>query len=249
MGTALRLLFGLPVAMLLPLSVETLRNNRRAALIVSLGYTFYILYPAPSTPVLWIMIVLIPVCVLALRPVVSKLEHTVPVTRSSDNWRTRILLVLPLLIPLVITVVAETQLRMAGLSYQSIAKVKDDDLSIFVSGFLLAVFVGGLLVSYIVRPLAAQAATSQAPGQGPAQLLEAGSRIGWLERALFFVFFVGGAPEAAALALAAKAFVRAPEAAGIDAKSQYYLVGSLASVAVALGVSVVVRLALGRSAI
>lgn len=235
--------------MLFPLSIAKLRNSSRAMLAVCLAYTVYVLYPAPSTALLWVTVVAVPVCTLALRHVVvTKLEPTLSVTPQSDDWKTRILLTLPLLLPLVVTFIAETQLRVPGLSSQAGVKVKDDRLSIIVSGFLLAVFVGGLLISYIVRPLANQAA-GQSPRQQPAHLLEMGSRIGWLERALFFAFFVGGAPDAAALALTAKAFVRAPDAGGVDAKSEYYLVGSLASVAVALGVSVCVRLALGQSAI
>jgi hypothetical protein len=234
--------------MLFPLSVTKIRNNRIALLIVSLGYTAYVLYPAHSPPVLWITALIIPVCAIVMRPVINKLEHSNVALQSYGNWKSWILLVLPLLIPLLVTFLAETLAGKTGLSAEVIADVKNDHLSIFVSGFLLAVFVGGLLVSYIVYPLA-QAASGQPSAQAPARLLEAGSRIGWLERGLFFVFFVGGAPEAAALALAAKAFVRAPEAAGVDAKSEYYLVGSLASVSVALTVSVVVRLALGRSAI
>ena len=248
MGITLRLLFGLPAAMLFPLSVIKIRNNSIALLIVSLGYTAYIIYPAHSTPVIWIMAAIIPVCVMVMRPVINKLEHSNAALQSYENWKSRILLILPLLIPLLVTFLAETLAGQTGLPTEIAVDARNDHLSIFVSGFLLAVFVGGLLVSYIVYPLA-QAASREPLAQPPVRLLEAGSRIGWLERALFFAFFVGGAPEAAALALAAKAFVRAPEAAGVDTKSEYYLVGSLASVSVALTVSVVVRLALGRSAI
>lgn len=249
MSTVLRVLFGLPVATLLPLSVARLRNNRAVTLIISLVYAIYILYPAPSSPLLWATAFLTPVCTLGLRSVVNKLEGPAPVARTSESWKTRILRSLPLLVPLIITLIAETQLRITSFTSRIMAYVKNDDLSIMISGFLATVFIGGLLVGYIVRPLASQAAASEVQEQGPARLLETGSRVGWIERALFFVFFVGGAPDAATLALAAKAFVRAPEAGAVDAKSEYYLVGSLASVLVALGVSVAVRLALGRSAV
>lgn len=252
MSLTLRMLFGLPVAILLPLSIGKVRSSRVATAAVASSYVLYVMYPAPVSTQLWVIGLLTPACALALRPVVDILEHQTgtPHAGTADPWRGRLLAASPLLAPLLLALVAATQLPVHPSTSTLAEAMKNDRLSLFISATLLAVFVGGLLVSYIVRPLAAAlAATEPAGGQTSTRLLEAGTHIGWLERALFFVFFVGGAPEAAALALAAKAFVRAPRPTGGDARSEYYLVGSLASVSVALGVAVATRLALGRSAI
>ena len=59
-----------------------------------------------------------------------------------------------------------------------------------------------------------------------------GRYIGWFERAVLFAFVIGGAPEAAAIALAAKSFARFPTfREHQEGFAEYFLIGSLASIA------------------
>lgn len=120
----------------------------------------------------------------------------------------------------------------------------DDRISIVLSGFLLAVFSGNLVVSAAIRPYIA---ALLAEGEDLASLMPVGSYLGWIERALVFVFIAAGQPEAAALAIAAKSLARLPEVQrhqGADF-GQYVIVGTLTSLLVAVTVGAVVRTALG----
>ncbi|MQA96039.1 MAG: hypothetical protein GEV11_15815 [Streptosporangiales bacterium] len=76
----------------------------------------------------------------------------------------------------------------------------------------------------------------------------AGQYIGWFERALLFGLVVGGQPEAAVLVIAAKSLARPPELmARIKGFAEYSLIGTLASLAIALAAAVTTRVLLGWS--
>jgi hypothetical protein len=123
--------------------------------------------------------------------------------------------------------------------------VTKDDVALMVTGALAAVFVGGILVSFVLTPFT-RVLTRQ--GESPPSLKNAGTYIGWFERGLLFAFIFGGKPEAAAIALAAKSFARFPSLSQHhEGFAEYFLIGSLASVAVALGVAVATRVALGQA--
>jgi hypothetical protein len=67
-------------------------------------------------------------------------------------------------------------------------------------------------------------------------LPNAGKYIGWLERSLVLTFIVAGYPDGVGLLLAAKALARYPEIKS-DVKghfAEYFLIGTLTSVTVAL---------------
>ncbi|MEU0738685.1 hypothetical protein [Streptomyces sp. NPDC006134] len=127
----------------------------------------------------------------------------------------------------------------------------DDRFVITVSGILLAVFGCQLPISLAVNPLIGKIDDEIAAGRLQASVrkfVEVGSHVGWIERFILFSFLVSGSPEAAALVVAAKSFARAPEVReGGRLVGDYYLIGTLVSVAAALGVSSVTRLGLGLS--
>ncbi|MEV5431046.1 hypothetical protein [Streptomyces sp. NPDC052701] len=132
------------------------------------------------------------------------------------------------------------------------AAVADDDrFVITASGLLLAVFGCQFLISMAVDPLIEKIDIEIAAGRLPASVrkfVEAGSHVGWIERFILFAFLVSGSPEAAALVVTAKSFARASEVReGGRLVGDYYLIGTLVSVAVALGVSSITRLGLGLS--
>ena len=120
-----------------------------------------------------------------------------------------------------------------------------DRLSVLLSGFLLAVFVGNLVVVRVVRPYR-QALPKEDQEVGSLHL---GTRLGWIERALVFIFITAGQPEAAALAITAKSLVRIPEVREHQGTGfgQYVIVGTLTSLLVAVAVGILVRVALGLS--
>lgn len=77
-------------------------------------------------------------------------------------------------------------------------------------------------------------------------LADAGRYIGWFERAVLFAFVIGGEPEAAAVALAAKSFARFPTfREHQEGFAEYFLIGSLASIALAVAAAAATRAALG----
>jgi hypothetical protein len=88
----------------------------------------------------------------------------------------------------------------------------------------------------VVRLILAAVGTDTESGE---QKLRGGRMIGPLERALLFGFGLAGQPTAAALVASAKSLLRFPEISsargmGIDLVTEYFLVGSLASWALAL---------------
>ncbi len=123
----------------------------------------------------------------------------------------------------------------------------DDRLSVLLSGFLLAVFVGNLIVARVVRPYR-EALPEE---HQKAASLHLGTRLGWIERALVFVFISAGQPEAAALAITAKSLVRIPEVREHQGTGfgQYVIVGTLTSLLVAVATGILVRIALGLPAL
>lgn len=125
--------------------------------------------------------------------------------------------------------------------------VRNDTVSIVLSGLLAASFVGQELVVPLVRPFAR---TLSASNENLEEIGHTSAYIGWIERAIVFSFAAGGQPAAAAIAITAKTLVRIPD---LDKHPkgfvEYVLIGTLASLLVALAFAVVVRLALGQSPI
>ncbi|MEU2062684.1 hypothetical protein [Streptomyces sp. NPDC013455] len=125
----------------------------------------------------------------------------------------------------------------------------DDRFLIAASGLLLAVFGCQFIIGAAVKPLISEIREKVASGDLPEnvnEFIKVGPHVGWVERFLLYSFLVAGSPEAAALVVTAKSFARAPGAReGGKLVGDYYLIGTLVSVAAALAASVTTRLALG----
>lgn len=125
--------------------------------------------------------------------------------------------------------------------------VANDAVSVVLSGLLASSFVGQELVVPLLRPFAQ---TLSAANENLDEIGHTSAYIGWIERAPAFAFVAGGQSAAAALAITAKTLVRIPD---LDKHPkgfvEYVLIGTLASLLVALTVAVAVRLALGLSPI
>jgi hypothetical protein len=117
-------------------------------------------------------------------------------------------------------------------------------LSVIVAlvGAALAVFAGGLVIAQVLKPFEVKlVAVSSERLTG---LENAGRWIGWLERTLLYGLILAGAPDAAAIVIAAKSVARFP-AFSQESFAEYYLIGTLLSFLIAAGLGVAVRGALG----
>ncbi|OKI09162.1 hypothetical protein A6A06_00040 [Streptomyces sp. CB02923] len=127
--------------------------------------------------------------------------------------------------------------------------LKDDRVWVVLSGALIAVFGSQRTVARIVKPQVdhiESRISSGALGIEVREFIAAAAHIGWIERVLLFAFLASGNPEAAALVVAAKSFIRSPGSSqGGKLVGDYYLVGTLASVGSALLISCATRIALG----
>lgn len=105
---------------------------------------------------------------------------------------------------------------------------------LYACAYVAVVFGGGYLVQKITQSFLEQMQSDMArlkPG-----LPNAGKYIGWVERFLILTFVIGGYEPAVGFLLAAKALVRYPEIKE-DTKghfAEYFLVGTLTSVGLAL---------------
>lgn len=120
----------------------------------------------------------------------------------------------------------------------------DDRLAVTVNGTVAAVFVGGLVTGVILHRFSSVTANrAQA-------VLGAGTLLGWLERMLYFSFLLAGQPTAAAFALTAKSAARFPALQrDEEGLAEYYLIGSLSSLVLAVITALLTRLALGLAAV
>jgi hypothetical protein len=118
---------------------------------------------------------------------------------------------------------------------------------LLASGVLLAVPAGATVVGRMVQPFReALVDESHERQQG---LEQAGKWIGMLERFIVFLAVIGRAESLIGFVIAAKAVLRLPEAREAHSRklAEYYLVGSLASLAWALVVAFGVRMLVASS--
>ncbi|MGW1431470.1 hypothetical protein ACWD6K_23000 [Streptomyces sp. NPDC002431] len=122
-----------------------------------------------------------------------------------------------------------------------------DRSAVFLSALLLAVFGGGLLARAATARVCAEVeAMPDTPEKAKALDFLSGSKnIGLLERGLLFAFIAAGRPEAAALVLAAKSLARVPTHDHGKHASEYFLIGTLASVIASLAMGMAARSAVG----
>jgi hypothetical protein len=132
-------------------------------------------------------------------------------------------------------------------SRHAIAHISDSrQIVIVLAGFVVATVVSGEMIGTVLHPFAEKLERSRSPDSGSTVpgIESAGRVIGWLERTLLFGLIVAGAPDAAAIVIAAKSVARFPSFAE-ERFAEYYLIGTLLSFLAALAVGVAVRSALG----
>jgi hypothetical protein len=115
------------------------------------------------------------------------------------------------------------------------------DVVVVAAAGLACVFLGGALIGRVLHRFATLV---EDPAGGVRGMEDAGLYIGWLERALLFAFLTAGSPEAAALVIAAKSVARFPSFEK-DRFAEYYLIGSLMSLVIAVLCAGAARAAIG----
>ena len=122
--------------------------------------------------------------------------------------------------------------RNAGIIFRAIAD--SQKLYLFLCVYTAVIFGGGYFLQKVTQYFMGQIDPSLM--QSKPGLRNAGKYIGWLERSLVMTFIVAGYPEGIGLLLAAKALARYPEIKS-DEKlhfAEYFLIGTLTSVSIAL---------------
>jgi hypothetical protein len=127
--------------------------------------------------------------------------------------------------------------------------VESDRTAVFASALLISSFGGGAVAEAATQPVRREIEALEPGAERTAamELMSGGPAIGMLERGLLFTFLAAGQPEAAALVLAAKSLVRVPSAEHGKHASEYFLIGTLASVMAALAMGMAARSAVGLS--
>lgn len=247
-----RLAAGIPVAILLPLCLPRVSGMPRLATAIAAAGAALVTAPLLPDGAAWIGLLGSPAIVLAT-------TSRTPAREEPNTPKIRDGL---LVVALALMLTAACLVALDWDSAWSAVRTTIDRNSFIVvaGGALAAVFLGGPLVAWVLSPFAdALVDQGKVPPDEEKEkekdaisirsLKHAGTLIGWLERALFFAFLVAGQPQAAAVALAAKSFARFPSLSKHqEGFAEYFLIGTLASLVVALAAAIAVRACLGLSA-
>ncbi len=261
-----RLWLGLIVAIILPLDVSLLRRNYATALCFTFIYSAYATFPildSWKSALICVAAVLVGAAVFFTMRLQSgalqensaqdpDLMHpgksynwrqvSQRVRRIASNRSTGAAAVTGLSIVLAFSI---SFLYGTGVMYRIRHIWLDSSVAVILSGLLVAMFVVNHLVYLTVRPLIREL---QSEGENLVLLLPNSEFIGWIERGLVFIFIAGGQADAAAIAIAVKSLARLPNVTSHEKGfTEYFLVGTLASLLAAVTLAVIVRISLGLS--
>lgn len=246
-----RLAEGLVLAVLLPLCFATVRGSNRASALLAAVYALYTIAPVYARWQAWCAALISVACAPLVRGRFVTAKEKEPREpgegeeagrQGAQGLRTVLRSPFPLLV--LPAAFGAASVGGTGLWRTLWHETVNDRLAVTVNGVAAAVFAGGLLTGLILRRFSSVTANrAQA-------VLGAGTLLGWLERMLYFSFLLAGQPTAAAFALTAKSAARFPalqrEEEGL---AEYYLIGSLSSLVVAVVTALLTRLALGMAAV
>jgi hypothetical protein len=221
-----RALVGLPVAAVVPPFVPGLRGRLARSLAACL-LAIWAVGPALDEWTGWLLAPLAVLGSLAVGPTDGKEGDSLP--RAA---------ITAVVLTVVAAILLESEMSVDGLD----AALSDSAPVVVTAGGLASVFLGGAGIALLLAPFADRARPT-----GTEELARAGLLIGWLERALLYGFVVAGASTGVAVVVAAKSLARLPSLNEEDRFAEYFLIGTLASVIVAVGIGVAVRAILGLS--
>ncbi|HEX5593042.1 MAG TPA: hypothetical protein VFX35_06820 [Solirubrobacterales bacterium] len=236
----MRMAVGLPVASLWPLTVPYLTSSQLRAGLATAISALYVLSPQiPSASSLILLAATVTVSA-AFWPSSDEAGE-----RADTSWRQRLSTYSPIIAALLLGLVAAALADIAASKDALEEAVESNRAAVVGAGLVVAVFLGGSVVARILEPFA-HALEDGTDGENLPSLENAGRYIGWFERAVLFGLVIGGEPEAAAIALAAKSFARFPSLSKHqEGFAEYFLIGSLASLTIAVAVAAATRAALG----
>jgi hypothetical protein len=244
-----RILLGLVVATMLPHNLPWVADKRVAAMLVSFIYAGYAVIGAPD-PLRGAFIFALSAAwstILILRRIPRSSGTAQVASAPSNTWNVLRRVVL-------YSVFIAGSLLLTASIYNSGEVVpffdrilRENHVSITISGLLLAVIVGHEPVVRISTGLSDTQVRK--PYVGIQGVDKFGIYLGWFERALVFMFIVGGQPSGAALALTAKSLARFPALERNEISGEYFLAGTFSSVLVAAVAGILTRLCLNLSPI
>ncbi|MFC3999495.1 hypothetical protein ACFOVU_26520 [Nocardiopsis sediminis] len=243
-----RIIVGLIAAVLLPYSIPALRTRTPLALSATVLYAGYALLPVILS---WVSVVVIPICagsawVLTRLALLDEDMQGAP--RIFVSRRVLKFTLAPIGLAVLAIGAAVALYAMPEMLRATRELILDDRVMILVSGFLIATFIGGEVVTHMLRPFSAELKKAEADEMAP--LKGAGTVIGWLERSLTYLFIVAGRAEAVAVVVAIKALARFPELQSNQKRfAEYFLIGTMTSIGISLVSAAVVRVVLGEGAL
>jgi hypothetical protein len=231
---------GLPVAAIWPLTLPYLSRSRARATAVAAASTIYILAPQLFS----LTSLVLAVITIATAHCIWRSPGDEDLAGSGPRLLTRTSIAATLL-----AVAAAALLDFGAMRGAVEQAVQSNRVALVATGLIACVFIGGALIAWILQPFT-KVVKDQESTPDFHSLKHAGRYIGWFERALLFAFIVGGEPQAAAVAFAAKSFARFPSLSAHDEGfAEYFLIGSLASLTTALILAIGTRGAIGLSPI
>ncbi|MEV4193366.1 hypothetical protein [Streptomyces toxytricini] len=269
-----RIFFGLAAALCVPLGLGWQRKRPKLMIGFTLAYGIYAIAPYISEVRAWTALAVAVVTSLGLvgwarvphtqpgngsgAPTPGEDSESTPNTQSGDNpspspfnpsnWSTG-----QRAGAAALCVASALALWAAGATTKSLGTefLSSDKASVFASGLLIAVFGGGLFAQFATNPVrkTIHALTPSPAREAALELMDGSRQIGIVERTLLYAFLAAGQPEAAALVLAAKSLARMHNAEHGKHISEYFLIGTLASVLAAVALSMAARSAVGLPAL
>lgn len=248
-ASVVRLMVGLPVAALFPLGIPGLRDNLRVRTGVGLAYGAFVLAPAFPQWRSWILLLLTGAAAVGLRsrlgPSHGAAAET-PWVRSMFTPRRAAMPALVIALTAAVGLIAGPHTFGGYLT----TLLHDDRVAVVSAGLLASVFIGGVIVEQVLEPHTEtlRAKTALLPHE-PTEikaLVGAGMLIGWLERAILFSLVLAGQSTAAVLTLTAKSVARFPALRrNEEGFAEYFLIGSLTSLVMALAPALATHWLLG----
>jgi hypothetical protein len=213
------------------------RSRPRATIAAALSATYVLAPQFPSRSSLTLLVVATATSFAIWRP-----------SRDDKDGAPGARLITPALLAAVLLAVLAAAVTDFGQARDAVeSAVLSNRVAAVVIGLTACAFLGGSTVAWILAPFTKALGDPPDPENLPS-LANAGRYIGWFERAILFAFVLGGQPQAAALALAAKSFARFPALREHhEGFAEYFLIGSLASLAIAVALALGTRAALGEN--
>ncbi|MDA2812080.1 hypothetical protein O4J56_15660 [Nocardiopsis sp. RSe5-2] len=243
-----RVVIGLVAALLLPYSVPPVRPRPLLALPLTVLYAAYALAPVLPSPATAVLLPLTAAASWGLWRLARTDAHMQGSPRILISRSVAGTIFAPLGLTAALAVTAAALHTGTQVLTGARDLILDDRTAITVSGLLIATFIGGEVVTHTLHPFYAELKKAEAEEMEP--LKGAGTAIGWLERSMTYALTVAGRPEAIVVVVGIKALARFPELQSNQKRfAEYFLIGSMSSIGLALLIAAVIRIVLGEKAL